>query len=160
MSIRVTPRGTRGRGVPRLLMKVFKLFGSHQIRMYRRDGGQSASKRMGFPVVLVTTRGAKSGESRTTAVAGFRDGENAWLVIAALAGAARHPAWFLNMAKHPNEIWLEVGHERFRVRGESLEGSERTAALARIAAVSARIGAYQEKTDREIPIVRLIRETA
>jgi F420H(2)-dependent quinone reductase len=64
------------------------------------------------------------------------------------------------MAKHPGEIWLEVGHERFRVRGESLEGSERTEALARIAAISARIGGYQEKTDREIPIVRLIRESA
>jgi F420H(2)-dependent quinone reductase len=74
--------------------------------------------------------------------------------------AARHPAWFLNMAKYPDEIWLEVGHERFKVRGESLEGSERTEALARIAAISPRIGAYQEKTDREIPIVRLIRETA
>ena len=160
MTIRVTPRGTRGRGVPRILMKVFKLFGGQQIRIYRRDGGRSASKRMGFPVVLVTTRGAKSGESRTTAVAGFPDGENAWLVVAALAGAARHPAWFLNMAKHPDEIWLEVEHERFRVHGESLEGSERTEALAKIAAISARIGAYQEKTDREIPIVRLRRETA
>jgi len=160
MTIRVTPRGTRGRGFPRVLMKVFKLFGGQQIRMYRRDGGQSASKRMGFPVVLVTTRGAKSGELRTTAVGAFPDGENAWLVVAALAGAARHPAWFLNMAKHPDEIWLEVGHERFKVRGESLEGSERTEALARIAAIAPRIGAYQEKTDREIPIVRLIRETA
>jgi hypothetical protein len=59
-----------------------------------------------------------------------------------------------------DEIWLEVGHERFKVGGESLEGSKRTEALARIAAISPRIGAYQEKTDREIPIVRLIRETA
>ena len=160
MTIRVTPRGTRGRGFPRVLMKVFKVFGGQQIRMYRRDGGHSASKRMGFPVVLVTTRGAKSRELRTTAVGAFPDGENAWLVVAALAGAARHPAWFLNMAKHPDEIWLEVGHERFRVRGDSLEGSERTEALARIAAIAPRIGAYQEKTDREIPIVRLIRETA
>ena len=89
---------------------------------------------------------------------GFPDGENAWLVAATLGGSARHPAWVLNMAKHPDEIWLEVGPERFKVRGESLEGPERDQALARIAAVAPRDGKYQEKTDREIPIVRLTRE--
>jgi deazaflavin-dependent oxidoreductase (nitroreductase family) len=77
---------------------------------------------------------------------------------APLAGAARHPAWFLNMAKHPDDIWLEVGGERFQVRADSLEGTERSEAMQRIAATSARYGRYQEKTDREIPIVRLRRE--
>jgi len=52
---------------------------------------------------------------RTTVLAGFPDGENSWLVVAALGGAAHHPAWFLNMAKHPDDIWLEVGKERFKV---------------------------------------------
>ena len=158
MTIRVTPRGKRGAGFPRPLMKLFKLFGGIQLRMFRRDGGKGLSARMGFPVVILTTRGAKTGRTRTTAVGGFPDGENAWLVIASLAGAAHHPAWFLNMAKHPDDIWLEVGDERFKVRGESLEGQERAEALARIAAISARYGGYQEKTDREIPIVRLSRE--
>ena len=160
MSIRVNPSGTRGARVPTRgpLAKLFKLFGRRQIRTYRSGGEQRVSKRMGFPVVLLTTRGAKTGETRTTPVGGFPDGENAWLVAATLAGAARHPAWFLNMAKHPDDIWLEVGAERFKVRGESLEGPERADALARIAAVSSRYGTYQEKTDREIPIVRLTRE--
>lgn len=53
---------------------------------------------------------------------------------------------------------LAVGMERFKVRAETLEGQERADALARIAAVSARYGKDQEKTDREIPIVRLTRE--
>lgn len=157
MSIRVTPRGTRGAEFPGLLMKVFKLFGGQQIRTFRRDGGRRLSKKMGFPVVLLTTRGAKTGKERTTPLGGFSEGENSWLVVASVAGAARHPAWLFNMAKHPEEIWLEVGSQRFRVRAESLEGSERTEALARIVAISARYGAYQEKTDREIPIVRLSR---
>jgi deazaflavin-dependent oxidoreductase (nitroreductase family) len=112
---------------------------------------------MGFPVVLLTTRGAKTGQTRTTPIGGFPDGENSWLVAATLAGAARHPAWFRNMAKHPEDIWLEVGTERFKVRGESVEGLERAEALARIAKVSPRYGTYQEKTDREIPVVRLTR---
>jgi deazaflavin-dependent oxidoreductase (nitroreductase family) len=97
---------------------------------------------------------------RTSPVGGFVDGEDAWLVAATLGGSAHHPAWFLNMAAHPDDIWLEVGSERFKVRGESLEGQERVEALARIAKVSSRYGEYQEKTDREIPIVRLTRVSA
>jgi deazaflavin-dependent oxidoreductase (nitroreductase family) len=139
-------------------MAVMKLMTRWSIRSYRRSGGDGMSKRMGFPVVLLTTRGARSGEPRTTPVGGFTDGDNSWLVVASLAGAARHPAWFLNVARHPDDIWLEVGRERFKVRARSLEGTERTEALRRIAAISARYGRYQEKTDREIPIVQLSRE--
>jgi hypothetical protein len=50
------------------------------------------------------------------------------------------------MAKHPDEIWLEVGKERFKVRAESLEGPERAEALARIAAIAPRYGTYQQKS--------------
>jgi deazaflavin-dependent oxidoreductase (nitroreductase family) len=160
VTIRVSPRGTRGARVPSRgpLAMLFKLVGKLQIRTYRRSGGKRLSSRMGFPVVLLTTRGAKTGRTRTTPVGGFPDGEHAWLVVASLAGAARHPAWFLNMAEHPDDIWLEVGTERFKVRGESLEGQERAEALARIATISPRYGGYQQKTDREIPIVRLTRQ--
>ena len=156
MTIRVSPNGTRGARVPTRgpLWKLFQLIGRRQVRKYRAGGGQQVSKRM----VILTTRGAKTGQTRTTPLGGFPDGEDAWLVAATLGGAARHPAWFLNMAKHPDEIWLEVGTERIKVRGESLEGQERAEALARIAKVSSRYSAYQEKTDREIPIVRLTRE--
>ena len=159
MTIRVPPDGTRGARVPRVLQKVFRLMSTRMIRSFRRSGGQRISSRMGFPVVLLTTRGAKTGQTRTTLVGGFPDGENAWLVVASLAGAAHHPAWFLNMAKHPDDIWLETGAERFEVRGESLEGRERADALAHIAAIAPRYGGYQDKTDREIPLVRLTRES-
>jgi deazaflavin-dependent oxidoreductase (nitroreductase family) len=160
MTIHVSPRGTRGARVPTRgpLAKLFKLFGKRQIKTYRRGGEQRLSSRMGFPVVLLTTRGAKSGIMRTTPLGGFSYGEDSWLVAASLAGAAQHPAWFLNMAKHPDDIWLEVGADRFKVRAQSLEGEERAEALAHISAIASRYGKYQEKTDREIPIVRLTRE--
>ena len=160
MAIHVGPPGTRGARVPTRgpLAKLFKLIGKRQTQTYRRDGEQRLSRRMGFPVVLLTTRGAKTDLMRTTPVGGFADGENSWLVAASLAGAARHPAWFLNVAKHPDDIWLEVGAERFKVRAESLQGQDRADALGRIAAIAPRYGKYQQKTDREIPIVRLTRE--
>jgi deazaflavin-dependent oxidoreductase (nitroreductase family) len=146
MAIRVSPPGTRGTRIPKPLLKLFKPMGTLVIRRYRRSGGTRVSSRMGFPVVLLTTRGSKTGRPRTTPVGGFPDGENSWLVAASLGGAAHHPAWFFNMAKHPDEIWLEVGKERFKVRAESLEGPERAEALARIAAIAPRYGTYQQKS--------------
>jgi deazaflavin-dependent oxidoreductase (nitroreductase family) len=161
MAIRVTPTGSRGARVPTggLVDIVFKPMGDFMLWLHRRSGGTWLSRMMGFPVVLLTTLGARTGRRRSVAVAGFPHGKDAWLVVASLAGAARHPAWFINMAKHPDGIWLEVGREQFKVRGQSLEGQERAEALARIAAASPRYGRYQEKTDREIPIVRLRRES-
>jgi deazaflavin-dependent oxidoreductase (nitroreductase family) len=144
--------------MPKPLTKLFKPVNALLIRRYRRSGGTKASSQMGFPVVLLTTRGAKTGQTRTTPVGGFADGDNSWLIVASLGGAARHPAWFFNMAKNPDDIWLEVGNERFKVRGQTLEGPERAEALARIAAIAPRYGTYQQKTDREIPIIRLTRE--
>ena len=92
MTIRVSPAGTRGARVPNRgpLAALVKFTGKLQVRTYRRSGGQRLSSRMGVPVVLLTTRGAKTGLTRTTPVGGFPDGENSWLVVASLAGAARH----------------------------------------------------------------------
>ena len=160
VSVHVTPRGTRGGRMPTggPMGWLFKQFNRYTIRRYKRAGSEGISSRMGFPVVLLTTKGAKSGLERTTPIGGFPDGENVWLVVASLAGAARHPAWFLNLAAHPDDVWLEVGKERFKVSCESVEGEERRLAMARVAAIAPRYGKYQEHTDREIPIVRLTRQ--
>ena len=158
MAIHVSPPGTRGTRMPKPLVRLFKPMSTLVIRSYRRWGGSRVSSRMGFPVVLLTTHGAKTGRTRTTPVGGFPDGEDSWLVVASLGGAARHPAWFFNLARHPGDIWLEDGKERFKVRGETLEGPERAEALARIAAIAPRYGRYQQKTDREIPVIRLTRQ--
>jgi deazaflavin-dependent oxidoreductase (nitroreductase family) len=142
----------------KLMQKLFEPLMKRGIESYRRTGGTNRmSTMMGFPVVLLTTKGARSGQERTVTLGGFSDGDDAWLIVASKSGAADHPAWFNNMVKHPDEIWLEVGNRKIKVSGESLAGSEREEALARIAAISARYGGYQKKTDRQIPIVRLTR---
>ena len=87
----------------------------------------------------------------------FTDDQGGWLVVAALAGAARHPSWFINLAKNPDSVWVEVGRDRYQVRPDLLRGEERAAAWERIVAAAPGFGAYQSKTDREIPVVRLTR---
>ena len=160
MAIKATPNGTYGTKMPagKILRKLFEPMAKRGIDAYRRSGGKNRmSTVMGFPMVLLTTKGARSGQERTVQLGGFADGDGAWLVVATDGGSPRHPAWFNNMVKDPDEIWLEVGSRKMKVTGESLHGREREETLARIAAISPRFGGYQKKTDREIPIVRLTR---
>src|SRR2546425_9121906 len=155
--IEIPPRGTRGTKMPfqGALMKIAKPFADMQVSRYRRSKDATAPMMMGFPTVLLTTIGARSGTERTHVLGGFADGEDAWLVMASKGGAPTHPAWFINLAKSPDKIWLEIGNRKLRVVARLLKAREREEALARIAAVAPRYAGYQKKTDREIPIIRL-----
>jgi deazaflavin-dependent oxidoreductase (nitroreductase family) len=113
----------------------------------------------GRPILELETVGARSGQTRTTMVCWFPDATDAagesWLVVASYGGAARHPAWYLNMARNPEKVWAHVGKRRVQVRPESLKGADRTQAWDRVVQLAPGFARYQEKTDREIPIVRL-----
>lgn len=155
MSIDIPPKGSRGSNMPHFLNRLMQPVMKLQMSRYRRAKSADQPTMMGFPAILLTTVGAKSGQIRTVPLGGFPDGPDAWLVVASAAGGARHPGWFINMAKHPEQISIEVGQRKLQVRGESLHGAARDQALARIAAIAPRYSGYQKKTDREIPIVRL-----
>jgi len=155
------PKGTFGAKRPGLILRrLTALVDRIQVRMYRRSGGTDRLSRMwDFPVVVLTTKGAKSGLPRTSALGGFQDGDGTWLIYAVgVSATASHPQWFLNMVSNPDDIWLEAGPRKVKVRGRLLAGPDRTAALARIASISPRYGKYQALTDREIPLVRLTAE--
>ena len=141
------------------LMKLFKPIMDRQVTRYRKAPGDNQPVMMGFPTVLLTTIGARTGQERINVLGGFPDGDDAWIIVASKGGAATHPAWFINLAKHPEKVWLEVGKRKMKARAELLRGAQREAALARIASVSPRYGEYQRKTDREIPLIRLTPES-
>ena len=160
MPVQPTPDGTYGTKMPggKLMRRLIEPLAKRQINSYRKTGGQNRMvTMMKFPIVLVTTKGAKTGLERTVTLGGFADGDDAWLVVGSQGGAATHPAWIRNMVQHPDDIWLEVGSRKMKVKGDSLTGREREDALVRIAAISSQYGQYPKKTDREIPIVRLTR---
>ena len=138
-----------------VLERIFKPIVNGQIARYRRTAGPTPPVMMGFPVVLLTTVGARTGNEHTSVLGGFQDGDDAWFVVASKSGAATHPHWFVNLAKHPDKAWLEVGNRKMKVVPTLLTGAERKDALARIAAIAPRYGGYQQKTDREIPVIRL-----
>lgn len=152
----IPPRGTRGAWTPwGFLTRLFRPIANRQVDRYRKTAGPTPPKFLDFPLVLLTTVGARSGREFTHPVGGFEQGDGTWLVVASKGGAATHPHWFINLARHPDQVWLEIGTRRVKMTPALLKGQERDAALARISAISPRYGQYQGKTDREIPIVRL-----
>lgn len=146
MSVELTPNGTYGARWPWLPRRLMPLADVLMTRLLPR---------MGLPILRLTTVGAKSGLRRTVPLGWFPDGQDAWLVVGSCGGAARHPAWYVNMARHPEEVWIEIGNRRVHVRPESLQGPARDEAWLRVIAASPYYADYQKKTDRQIPIVRL-----
>jgi deazaflavin-dependent oxidoreductase (nitroreductase family) len=111
---------------------------------------------LGFNALVLTTVGRKTGVERTTPVGWFPGKDGSWLIVASAGGAARNPAWYYNIAAHPDQVQIDVEGRRVAVSAEQLHGSEREEAWQQITAASPRFAQYQQKTDRELPIIRLV----
>lgn len=146
MAVEVTPKGTRGAKIPKLPRPVMKVF----MGLFRL-----VTQVKGMPLLELTTRGARSGQLRTVTLRWLPDGPDTWLVIASIGGAAQHPGWYFNMAKNPDAVWITLKGRKVRVIPESLKGAERAAVWQRIVKEAPGYAAYQEQTDREIPVIRL-----
>lgn len=118
-------------------------------------------KVQGRPLLRLVTTGARTGRRRETVLGWFDDptGREAWLVIASNGGSSRHPGWAHNLAKSPREALVDLGEGEFLVEAELLPGHERIEQWNRVVELSPGYGRYVEKTDREIPIFRLIRQS-
>jgi deazaflavin-dependent oxidoreductase (nitroreductase family) len=156
-SIRIPPKGTRGSTMPggKVLMRLAKPLIDRQTAKYKNVKTAEQAKFMGFPAVVLTTVGAKTGKEHSHVLGGFPDGKEAWLVIASAGGAPSHPAWFFNLAKNPDRVWLHVGNRKLKVDVESLQGEARDKAYEKVVAVAKNYSGYRTKTDREIPVLRL-----
>jgi deazaflavin-dependent oxidoreductase (nitroreductase family) len=153
--IHVPPKGTRGARMMDVFMGLLKPIAGRQAGRYKNIKGPEPGKFMGFPVLVLTTVGARSGKERDAVLGGFPDGEDAWLIIASRGGSAAHPGWLHNIARNPDKVWVQVGNRRFKARVESLTGKQRDEAYARVVEVAPNYGGYTKKTDREIPVLRV-----
>ncbi len=153
MSFQKIPSGKRGN--PAMRTNAVTRFMVSAMQRYHRFRGD---RFMGMELLYLTTVGAKSGEKRRVAVSRFPD-EAGWLIVASAGGAKVQPAWYHNIAAHPDQVWAEVGGKSFPVRVEQLEGDRREDAWKRITAEQPRYAGYQDKTDRQIPILELIPAT-
>jgi F420H(2)-dependent quinone reductase len=124
-----------------------------QVAHYEASGGQRANTlaNTGLPVVIVTTRGNKSGKIRKTPLMRVEhDGEYA--LIASKGGAPAHPVWYYNLVADPASVLIQDGPEPFAVEVRQLDGDERAQWWDRAVAAYPPYADYQHKTDRKIPV--------
>jgi deazaflavin-dependent oxidoreductase (nitroreductase family) len=122
--------------------------------LYRATGGKFVNKVASLPVLLLTTYGRKTGKPYTTPVCYVRDGQD-YLVAATAGGADWEPGWSLNMRERP-QAKIEVGGEATDVVATFTEGEERTRLYERFKAPSESFAQYEQKTNRVIPVIRLM----
>jgi deazaflavin-dependent oxidoreductase (nitroreductase family) len=109
----------------------------------------------GRSLLLLTTRGAKSGRERTNPLAYTLDGDRIF-VIASKGGASTNPDWYRNLRANP-KVTVEVGPERFEARASVAKGAERRRLYDLQATHMPAFKEYERKTSREIPVVVLER---
>ena len=153
MSVQIPPTGTRGAWFPKLPGWLTERMNRMMANRLRRKGGMTTR---GVTNVVLETTGAHTGALREAVVGEVPDGPDAWLIVASLSGTARHPQWLYNLAKDPEAI-LDFGDgRRIQVRAETPSGPDLDAAWAKIAEAAPIYVGYRSKTDREIPVVRLV----
>ena len=122
---------------------------------FRAKGGIGIGH-FGDKLLLLTARGAKSGQVRTTPLVYHRDGHR-YVIAASKGGAPEHPAWYHNLVKNP-DAEVEIGTEKFKVRATPIpKGPERDRLYEAHGANFAAFRDYPKKTTRIIPIIVLER---
>lgn len=137
-------------------------FNDKIIAEYRANAGRVDSAGFGTNLVLLHTRGAKTGTARVNPAMSLRDGDD-WLVVASAMGAAKDPAWAVNLRAHP-EVEIEVATDRgvdtVPVTAVELDGDEYDATFARFVRRSSAFATYQKRaTERRLPVIRLSRRS-
>jgi deazaflavin-dependent oxidoreductase (nitroreductase family) len=132
-----------------------------QVAEYEASNGERANTLLdtGLPVVIVTTRGKKSGKIRKFALMRVEhDGEYA--LVASLGGAPNNPVWYYNLLADPAALMIQDGPEPHDYVAREVEGEERALWWDRAVKAYPSYADYQEKTARTIPVLVATRKTA
>ena len=130
-------------------------FNEHNIEEFRRNGGEVGGQFEGFPLLLLTTTGAKSGAQRVNPV-GYFDVDDRIYIVGSAAGRENNPAWVHNIRANPH-VTVEIGSEAAKpATVRELPRDERDSIYRIVAERAPGFGEYQERTDRVIPVFELV----
>ncbi len=133
---------------------VFKLFTRIHRTIFDLTKGRLAGKVNGLPVVRLTTTGRKSGKQRDTMLTSpLQEGDRV-MIVASKGGAPKHPAWYLNLRDNPAVVITMRGNTR-PMTARTASAEEKAELMPKIVSAYKGYGEYQEKTDRDIPVVVL-----
>ncbi|GAC66528.1 hypothetical protein GS4_02_02390 [Gordonia soli NBRC 108243] len=133
------------------------MHGDPHVERYLETDGAEGYEWNGTHILILFTKGRKSGTERRHALI-YRDwGDNAYLVVASKGGTDQPPAWFLNLESDP-DVEVQIKGDRFSARARVATPDEKPEAWARMVEVWPDYDDYQAKTSREIPVVVLERK--
>ncbi|MFJ4355515.1 nitroreductase family deazaflavin-dependent oxidoreductase [Streptomyces massasporeus] len=123
-----------------------------QVELYESSGGKEGTTLQGskMPVVVLTSRGARSGKLRKTPVMRVEH-EGRYAAVASLGGSPKHPVWYFNLLADPH-VELQDGPVKQDMTAREVTGEEKAAWWERAVAAYPAYADYQNKTDREIPV--------
>jgi len=134
--------------------RLFKVgTGAHRA-IFRATKGRVGGRLSGMPVIILTTTGRKSGEKRPTMVASPIHDDDRVVLVASFGGDDRNPAWFLNLRDDPNVTVTTAGSDR-PMRARVADADEKAELWPKIVEAYKGYAGYQEKTERDIPVVIL-----
>jgi deazaflavin-dependent oxidoreductase (nitroreductase family) len=122
---------------------------------FRANGGQVGGMFAGAPMLLLTTKGAKSGETRVNPLVYLEDAGRT-VIIASYAGAPTNPPWYHNLIANP-AVSIEVGTQTLKVRAEVVPEPERSRLYKKMESMMPAFTEYRQKTMRTIPVIALRR---
>lgn len=132
------------------------LFGQEHVDRYRAtDGEEGYDWQKGTTILLLTTRGRKSGAERTTPLIFERHGDD-YLIVASRGGTDEPPGWYVNLQAEP-DVQVQVRGDVFRAHARDATPQEKPEMWRKMAAAWPDYDEYQQKTEREIPVVVLER---
>jgi deazaflavin-dependent oxidoreductase (nitroreductase family) len=133
------------------------LFGKEHVQRYQETDGAEGHDWNNTTTLLLTTKGRKSGRPYTTPLIYQRSGDD-FVVVASKGGDPDHPDWYKNLQANP-EVEVQVKGDKFKARARTATGEERALMWRLMSATWPDYDSYQQKTDREIPVVVLERST-
>lgn len=129
-------------------------FNAHNIAEFRSNGGKVGGQFEGFPLLIMTSTGAKSGERRENLI-GYFDIDGHVYVVGSAAGRPASPAWVFNLRAYP-AVTVEIGPEPAQqMMARELPKAERDSIYAQIVERAPGFGEYEKRTDRVIPVFEL-----
>ena len=125
--------------------------------LFRISRGRLLNRLEGLQILVLVTRGRKSGKPRSSPLIYFQfEGSRELIVVASNYGQDHHPAWYLNAAANPS-VTVETESGSFAAEARITQGEERAALFDKVIAASPRFAGYRAATDRQIPVVALTR---
>lgn len=133
---------------------IFKLFVFLHVSIYRLSKGSIWGSMGGMNVLLLTTKGRKSGQERTVSLTYMNNDKNSYVIIASNGGQTTHPGWYFNLQAN-SEVTIQVKDRLIKVKASTADTETRKQLWAKLLQTAPNYGNYEKTANREIPVVIL-----